>query len=114
MGFSKFGSYEGNASSGSDTDGPFVYCGFKPAFVLCKIITTTGNWVLKSNHISTNPNDFTIVPNSTDAEYYQGTEFDFLSNGFKIRTASALVNTSGATIIFAAFAESPFQTANAK
>ena len=112
-GYSKFGSYVGNGNA--NANGPFVYCGFKPAFVLCKITTTTGNWVLKSNHISTNPNDFTILPDLPDTEYGPAnTEFDFLSNGFKIRTSSVLVNTSGATIVFAAFAESPFSTANAK
>ena len=105
------GSYVGNGSA----DGPFVYCGFKPAFVLCKISTTTGNWIMKSNHISTNPNDFTLLPDASDAEYGPAnTEFDFLSNGFKIRTSSVLVNTSNAIIVFAAFAESPFKTANAK
>ena len=31
-GFSKFGSYTGNGSA----DGPFVWCGFKPAYVMFK------------------------------------------------------------------------------
>ena len=39
---------------------------------------------------------------------------DFTSNGFKIRRSPADTNTDGHTFIFAAFAESPFKTANAK
>ncbi len=44
---------------------------------------------MKSNHISTNPNDYTFVPDTSDTEYGPAnTEFDFLSNGFKLRTGS--------------------------
>ena len=109
--FSKFGSFVGNG----DADGPAVYCGFKPAFVLIKEASGTDNWAIKSNHISTNPNDFTLLADRSDTEYGpNNTVIDLVSNGFKIRTTSGLVNTSGATYIFAAFAESPFTTANAK
>jgi hypothetical protein len=109
--FSKFGSYVGNGNA----DGPFVYCGFKPAFIIFKNVSAVGNWVMKSNHISSNPNGYTLLPDASDTEYApNNTEIDFLSNGFKNRTTSSLVNGSGNTIIFAAFAESPFQTANSK
>jgi hypothetical protein len=109
--FSKFGSYVGNGNA----DGPFVYCGFKPAIIIFKNISAVGNWVMKSNHISSNPNGYTLLPDASDTEYApNNTEIDFLSNGFKNRTTSSLVNGSGNTIIFAAFAESPFQTANSK
>ena len=109
--FSKFGSYVGNGNA----DGPFVYCGFKPAFIIFKNVSAVGNWIMKSNHISSNPNGYTLLPDASDTEYApNNTEIDFLSNGFKNRTTSSLVNGSGNTIIFAAFAESPFQTANSK
>ena len=114
-GYSKFGSYIGNAS----TDGPFVYCGFKPAWVMIKVAdTTTNGWVIMDNaRSSSNPNGETLFANISDAEYtdINNRQIDFLSNGFKLRNGSGSErNTNGATYIFMAFAESPFQTANAK
>ena len=110
-GFSKFGSYVGNGS----TDGTFVYCGFKPAFVMIKRTDSTGNWViLDSSRNSTNPAKGYLLANSSGIEQAGSDILDFLSNGFKIRNAWTDINGSGNTIIFAAFAESPFQTANAK
>jgi hypothetical protein len=111
-GFSRFGSYVANNS----TDGPFVYCGFKPAWVLVKNTTTTGtNWELIDNvRSSSNGNNAYLIPNDS-AQEYSTEAMDFLSNGFKLRTTSSGWNSpSGDTYIFAAFAESPFQTANAK
>jgi len=111
-GFSKFGSYVANNS----TDGPFVYCGFKPAWVLVKNTTTTGtNWELIDNvRSSSNGNNAYLIPNDSGQEYFTEA-MDFLSNGFKLRTTSSGWNSSsGDTYIFAAFAESPFTTANAK
>ena len=109
-GFSKFGSYIGNGS----TDGPFVYCGFKPAFVLVKSSTNSSNWLIMDNaRNSINPVDLDLYANlsNTETEYDR---FDYVSNGFKVRNTSGEMNTDGATYIFMAFAESPFQTANAK
>jgi hypothetical protein len=108
-GFSKFGSYVGNGNA----DGPFVYCGFRPAFVIIKRTDSGGSWVLKdSSRNSTNPADLSILAQASDTEYSSNSPIDFLSNGFKLRSSS-LNDTSG-TFIFAAWAESPFQTANAK
>jgi len=114
-GFSKFGSYIGNDS----TDGPFVYCGFKPAWVMIKAaIGVTNGWVIMDNaRSSDNPNGETIFADNSNTEYTDLTyrAMDFLSNGFKIRAGVGNErNGNGATYIFAAFAESPFQTANAK
>jgi hypothetical protein len=111
-GYSKFGSYVGNGNA----DGPFVYCGFKPALVLVKPSSYTSNWViLDSSRSSTNGNTKWLYPDGNFAEEDgAGRYIDLLSNGFKIRNGSAGTNTSNGTIIFAAFAESPFQTANAK
>ena len=109
-GYSKFGSYVGNGS----TDGPFVYCGFKPAWVMVKSSSTVSNWLIMDNaRNSTNPVDLDLYANLTNIES-QYDRFDYISNGFKVRNTSGEMNTSGATYIFAAFAESPFQTANAK
>ena len=110
-GFSKFGSYIGNGT----TDGPFVYCGFKPAWVLVKNIdTANSHWVLwDSSRTPYNEMQNALRPNSIDPET-SGFQFDFLSNGFKVRDGELSVSEEDDKFIFAAFAESPFQTANAK
>jgi hypothetical protein len=108
-GFSKFGSYVGNGSA----DGPFVYTGGKPAFVMIKRIDGSGGWSINdSSRNSTNPVNLFVNAESSAIE---GTAIipDFLSNGFKIRD-SANQNASGATYIYACWMESPFQTANSK
>ena len=111
-GFSKFGSYVGNGS----TDGPFVYCGFKPAWVMIKVASGgTGDWEIHdSSRAATNPSDKRLYANLTNIEDSGVAQLDFLSNGFKIRTTFNNLNVSGETIIFAAFAESPFKYANSK
>jgi hypothetical protein len=111
-GFSKFGSYVGNGSA----DGTFVYTGFKPALVLAKRTDSTGNWVLKDTARDTyNPAGFTLLADVADAEYGpSNTSLDILSNGFKPRTTSALVNASGGTYIYMAFAENPFKYATGR
>jgi len=110
-GYSKFGSYTGNGN----TDGPFVYCGFKPAFLLVKLSSTTnGHWVLwDSSRTPTNLTTTALSPNNSWADT-NNFDVDLLSNGFKQRDTEDSLNLNGETYIFAAFAESPFQTANAK
>jgi len=109
--FSKFGSYIGNGNA----DGPFVFTNGRPAFVMIKRTDTTGSWViLDSSRKSVNPNDKRLYPNLSNIEETGVDIIDFLSNGFKIRESGNLTNASGGTYIFAAFAESPFTTANAK
>ena len=115
-GYSKFGSYIGNGNA----DGTFVYTGFRPAFVLVKRSSTTGNWTLMDNTRKTfNFNNTLLYPNGSQAENtddgYNGS--DFVSNGFKIRGGSSGVGTdvSGTgTYIYMAFAENPFKYANAR
>ena len=104
-GYSKFGSYTGNAS----TDGPFVHCGFRPRWVLFKGSTAVDNWVIWDTERDTYNNCTNLLlPNSTAAESsYAGESIDILSNGFKVRYAG-YPNTSGVTYIYAAFAEYPF------
>ena len=116
-GYSKFGSYEGSGNA----DGPFVYCGFKPAWVMVKNADDTGgrNWGIQdSSRKSTNPCDKHLKADSSEVENsgLAGSTYqiDLLSNGFKVRNNTGIWNENNDTIIFAAFAESPFQTANAK
>jgi hypothetical protein len=102
-GYSKFGSYTGNGSS----DGPFVYTGFRPSWLMVKASSTTSHWyILDVERNTYNAVDAFIKPNSSNAEA-TSLPFDFTSNGFKIRTSSAGPNTSGATYIYMAFAEMP-------
>ena len=107
-GFSKFGSYTGNGS----TDGPFVYTGFKPRYVLVKRIDTSGGeWAVHdSAQDPYNPVAQILDLDSNAANAGGGTaRYDFLSNGFKLRTTGGDYNTSSGTYIYAAFADIPFQ-----
>jgi len=113
-GFSKFGSYTGNGVNG---DGPFVFCGFRPKFVLFKNTNTTQDWIIMDTARDTK-NKMTqwLSANTSGAEYTDANiAVDFVSNGFKIRTSIGTeLNGNGNTIIFMAFAENPFKNANAR
>jgi len=112
-GFSKFGSYTGNGSA----DGPFVYTGFRPKYIVLKSTTTAGsNWWAEDTSRSTyNAANALLFPNLSNAEYTTaGVETDILSNGFKLRTSSNDGNKSGDTFIYMAFAENPFKNALAR
>jgi hypothetical protein len=112
-GFSKFGSYTGNGSA----DGPFVYLGFRPRFVMIKNASGAYTWITFDSARGTyNVNGQQLYPNTSDAEATDNVNncIDFLSNGFKFRGASAVGNGSGNTIIYAAFAENPFKNSLAR
>ena len=112
-GFSAFGSYTGNGS----TDGPFVYLGFRPRFIMTKRSDSTGNWVIyDSSRVVYNSDNLLLYPNLSDAEasWSAGLGVDLVSNGFKIRNSGGDMNVSSATMIYAAFAESPFQNSLAR
>lgn len=109
-GYSAFGSYAGNSS----TDGPFIYLGFKPRWVMIKNITTIGNWLI----VDTSRQNYNVAgpylnPNLSDAETTGTVVFDMLSNGFKCRS-STTANSSGSTYIYMCFAENPFKYALAR
>jgi hypothetical protein len=104
-GYSAFGSYTGNGS----TDGPFIYTGFKPAFILIKKTSATDNWYLLDNkRAGYNPATYLLYGNLSNAEY-TGLLVDLLSNGFKPRDTDGGSNASGATYIYMALAENPFK-----
>jgi hypothetical protein len=111
-GFSAFGSYTGNGS----TDGPFLYLGFRPKYVMIKRTDTTGNWIIfDSARGAYNLNGPYLYANATDAEATStSVGLDFLSNGFKNRNTYTDTNASGGSYIYAAFAETPFKYANAR
>jgi hypothetical protein len=103
-GFSKFGSYTGNGNA----DGPFIYTGFKPAFVIHKRTDVAGYyWQIWDNkRDSFNVVDLGLNANTTVAEYTE-TFGDFVSNGFKITGTNTNKNEAGGTYIYIAFAENP-------
>ncbi len=112
-GYSAFGSYTGNGS----TDGPFVYTGFRPRFILLKSTSSGNNWeIFDSARNPYNQADLLLLPSSSAAESgaYGSYYIDFVSNGFKIRGSGGGFNASGETMIYATFAENPFKYANAR
>ena len=107
QGYSKFGSYTGNGNA----DGPFVYTGFKPAFVMAKKSSGTEDWSITDNKMNTfNVCNNKLRPNSSSQESTGNAHIDFLSNGFKWKSTSGEFNASSSTYIYMAFAENPFTT----
>jgi hypothetical protein len=116
-GYSNFGFYKGNGNA----NGPFVYTGFKPAFVMIKQTNTTGNWAISDNQRKQNggnqdggngnfvPHMLAANLNNDEAHFGggSGNKQDFLSNGFKLRDTGGYGNGSGSTYIYMAFAENP-------
>ena len=103
QGYSKFGSYTGNGNA----NGTFVYTGFKPAFVLIKVTSTTNDWEIHDNKRgSSNVINAILQPNLSAAESPSGREIDFLSNGFKLRNTGTQNNGDGGTFIYMAFGQS--------
>jgi len=108
-GYSKFGSYTGNAS----TNGPFIYTGFKPAWVLIKTLDNQdGHWRLSDNKRGPfNPSHALLFPSSNVAENTtptgNGNDIEYYSNGFKITTDNVYANGSGNKLLYMAFAEEP-------
>jgi hypothetical protein len=115
-GYSSFGSYTGNGS----TDGPFVFCGFRPRFFMIKRTDTTTNWIMydtaRQPYNTTNPGPIYANLSSAEETNVTLTAFDVLSNGFKPRNTSSWAesNASGGTYIYAAFAENPLKFSNAR
>ena len=109
-GYSAFGSYTGNGSA----DGPFVFLGFRPRWIMFKRTDSTSDWVI----LDTSRNTYNVMNSTLYADLSSAeatyTWCDYLSNGFKFRDASNGLNNSGGTYIYAAFAENPFQNALAR
>ena len=116
-GYSKFGSYKGNGS----TWGPFINCGFKPAFGLWKRTDSANGWILMDNKRPTvnsisygsNPQNHLLEAQSNGAEATATSyHVNFLSNGFKIRNTNNVFNNTSGSYIFMAFAEHPLVSSN--
>jgi len=119
-GYSAFGSYTGNGSA----NGPFVYTGFRPKFLMLKKTSnaTNSNWLMQDTSRETyNASNYaTLAANLTNLEpqvsagSFEGNFIDYLSNGFKIRSSGSNSNESSSNYIYMAFAEAPFKFANAR
>ena len=110
-GYSAFGSYTGNGSP----DGPFIYTGFRPAFLIIKNIeNVTEYWLMMdSTRSPVNVVDEFLYPNGDGQEGTQYFETDFLSNGFKLRNSSRADNYNNDDYVYMAWAENPFKYSRA-
>ncbi len=129
QGFSKVGQYTGTytttaANSDHETsspyDGPFIYTGFQPAWLMIKRTDSANNWLVFDNKrtaISNLVREGNVIneymkADTTDAHtdyYYTGV--DFVSNGFKIRGYDGTINAYG-TYLYVAYAQHPFTTSS--
>jgi hypothetical protein len=106
-GYSSFGSYQGNGNA----DGPFIYTGFRPAFLILKNINKSdqAEWRMYDSARNTyNPCNLLLQNDLANAEVTTSYVVDFLSNGIKVRGDFQALNGAGDTMIYAAFAENPF------
>lgn len=107
QGYSKFGSYIGNGAN----DGPFVYTGFKPAFLLFKRVDNSRSWVIiDTKRDPHNVASKRLFPDGTSANNVLANLVDLVSNGFKVRHLNVIINSSNEKYIYMAFAENPFVT----
>jgi hypothetical protein len=107
-GFSRFGSYVGNGAA----DGSFVWCGFRPRFILLKRTDAATDWVIvDALRPGYNVQGGALFPDLTAVED-TSVVLDILSNGFKFRNSGSAYNSG--SMIFAAFAEAPFKFARAR
>jgi len=106
QGYSKFGSYTGNGNA----NGPFVYLGFKPAWLMIKPSTAQSSWFMLDNKRDPyNTKNIYLQANSNAVESTSGDkDIDFCANGFKARAATGWFNDDGETYLYMAFAEEPF------
>ena len=109
-GFQKFGTYVGNGNS----DGPFIYTGFRPRLIFTLQKNSTSGWRVRDTARDTkNPSDSIVWWNRSDRQYdSSGYNFDILSNGFKVRNTGSDFNTSGTTYLFGAWGDVPFKYNN--
>jgi hypothetical protein len=104
-GYSAFGSYEGNGSN----DGPFIYTGFKPAFLMLKRTDGTAAWYMYDyKRDGYNAANKLLYANYSNAEANNSIP-DLLSNGFKLTSLGTVTNGNNNDYIYMAFAENPFQ-----
>ena len=110
QGFSKFGAYNGNG----DADGPFVFTGFRPAFLMIKRTNEAASWYVWDTKRSTYnlPVQYVYADTNSGGSTSTSNAVDILSNGFKPRSSNDDTNDAAGTFIYAAFAEAPIANSN--
>ena len=111
QGFSSISSYIGNGNA----DGPFVYTGFRVAYLMIKRVDAVKSWYIVDNkrNLYNGSTGLFLVVDKNDIEYSGAhLDIDFLSNGFKCRNADVAQNASGSNYIYMAFAEAPLVNSN--
>ena len=107
-GYSKFGSYTGTGNA----NGPFIYTGFKPAFIILKVSSDINDWTMFDNkRPGYNVNNQALLPNLSNSESTDHA-IDILSNGFRIKDNDGTVNPNGQTMIYMAIGQSLVGTNN--
>ena len=108
QGYSKFGSYTGNGNA----NGPFVYTGFSPAFIIIKCTSGSGQWLMFDNKRNAyNPTTSWFAAETSAAQTDDSNkDIDMLSNGFKARETGGDMNDDGGTYVYIAFAQQPVVT----
>jgi hypothetical protein len=113
-GYSAFGKYTANGVA----DGPFIYTGFRPKFIMVKNIDAgSTNWtIIDTSRDTYNGMQNVLLAESSAAETVGTTPpyCDALANGFKLRSGNAYMNYSTTNYIYMAFAESPFRNSLAR
>ncbi len=111
-GYQKFHGWYANAN----TNAPFLYCGFKPAFFLMFNINNSSRFQMADNKRSTfNEIDKKLNPSTTSAESTTGDiACDFVSTGIKIRGGSTSdINYANLNMMYGlAIAEHPLVSSN--
>ena len=106
---SKIGRYRGKGGSGTSgqSRGPFIYCGFEPAWVMIKEVGNSNNWIIQDNmRDPSNPTTswlYADIPSSQESD--NGRYIDLLSDGFKIRSPGTGLNRDDGNYLYLAFAE---------
>ena len=115
-GYSRLGLYKDSAGSDYNKDSPFIYLGFKPAWILIKSTSTGRAWAIYDNKRTPVNPAYLWLQTSTATEQSDSTnmDIDFMANGFKVKGGSGLINTTGEEYVFAAFAEMPLKYATAR
>ena len=115
-GYSRFGLYKDSAGSDYNKDSPFIYLGFRPAWILIKSTSTGRAWAIYDNKRTPVNPAYLWLQTSTNTEQSDSTnmDIDFMANGFKVKGGSGLINTTNEEYVFAAFAEMPLKYATAR
>ena len=113
-GYSAFGSYTANGVA----DGPFIYTGFRPKFIMVKNYEAANtNWtIIDTSRDTYNGMQNVLLAESSAAETTGSTPpyCDAVANGFKLRSGNAYMNYSTSKYIYMAFAENPFKNSLAR